>query len=83
MQAISYILKIVLLSLSMCNLAWPSWRWSCRIKPVQVKRISMVSLDGACASLGLSCWNFLTKLMIVFKNQVSDCASPSSLGWSP
>ena len=29
------------------------------------------------------CWSFFTKLMIAFINQVSDCASPSSLGWSP
>ena len=43
----------------------------------------MVSLDRACASLGWSCWNFLTKLMIVFTNRVSDCASLSSLVWSP
>ena len=49
----------------------------------KLKRISMVSLDEAYASLVWSCWNFLTKLMIVFINQVSDCASPSSLGWSP
>ena len=76
-------LSMGLLSLSMCNPDWPSWRWSCWIKHVQVKRLSMVSLDRACASFGWSCWNFLTKLMIVFINQVSDCASPSSLGWSP